>query len=96
MSDWTEQKKLKQKQRLQERSEYIRSKKTDVPCHDCGGKFPPYCMDFHHLNEGTKHYALKHRSFVDKMSTCSIKRIDEELSKCVIVCANCHRIRHNT
>ena len=74
--------------------EYILSKKN-VPCADCGGRFPTYCMDFHHIDEDTKP-AMGHRSLKNYMKDLSIKRIDEEVSKCVVICANCHRIRHHS
>jgi hypothetical protein len=75
--------------------EYILSKKR-VPCSDCGGLFPEVCMDFHHLDEETKENSLKkwRTSMSGRMRRWSKKRIDEELEKCVVICANCHRIRH--
>ena len=83
------------KKRLEERKDYINSKKN-IPCMDCGGTFPDYCMDFHHLDEETKNPSIGRKSFTDRMSRFSIKRIDEELGKCVIICANCHRVRHRS
>ena len=81
--------------RWNERREYIISKKN-VPCADCGGTFPNYCMDFHHIDEDTKHRGIGRKPFIDKMKQFSIKTIDEEIAKCVVVCANCHRIRHHS
>ena len=82
------------KKRIEERKEYIRSKK-DVPCHDCGNTFPQYCMDFHHIDETTKNPYIGRYSLTERMAKFSIKKIDEELEKCVVVCACCHRIRHH-
>ena len=81
-----------------ERLEYILSKKR-VPCADCGNSFPEYCMDFHHIDEKTKDPALKktnRQSMSGWMQRWSMKRINEELDKCVVVCACCHRIRHQS
>ena len=78
--------------RWAERIEYINSKKR-VPCADCGGEFPEYCMDFHHIVD--KPY-LNRVSIKNYLKDRSVKRIDEELDKCVVVCANCHRIRHHS
>lgn len=58
----------------------------DVPCHDCGGRFPSYVMDFDHVR-GKKHRPLS------QMVHYSVERIQEEVEKCDIVCSNCHRIR---
>jgi len=55
------------------------------PCMDCGGTFPPECMDFDHLRD---------KKF--QISQSWNRRLDvliEEISKCDPVCANCHRIR---
>ena len=55
----------------------------EAPCIDCKNTFPPECMDFDHL-PGTEKVAG-----VGAMITSSIA----EISKCDLVCANCHRIR---
>jgi len=57
-----------------------------VPCTDCGGRFPPECMDFDHIR------GQKLRQ-VGQMLMCSELRIAEEIAKCEVVCANCHRTR---
>lgn len=44
--------------------------------------------DFHHVGEEKKLNKL------GVMWSYSWKRIKEELSKCVLLCANCHRIIH--
>ena len=44
--------------------------------------------DFHHEDEGVKEYSLAN------MWAFSWDRIREELGKCVLLCANCHRILH--
>ena len=83
------------RQRREERKAYINSKK-DIPCDDCGRRFPHYCMDFHHLIEETKRPSIGRKGFAEMLSKCSIKTIDEEIAKCVVVCACCHRIRHHS
>jgi len=81
----------------QRNREFIRSYK-DRPCADCGGTFPSCCMDFHHIDEETKDVAAKRNGSAMTAILCrrSKARILEELEKCVVLCANCHRIRHNT
>ncbi len=58
-----------------------------VPCTDCGQVFDPVCMDFDHLDPTTK------TRTVAQMTNFSIKRIQEEIDKCEVVCSNCHRLR---
>ena len=55
------------------------------PCLDCGGLFPPECMDFDHLQD--KSFDIS-TSLSRKLST-----VLNEISKCELVCANCHRVR---
>ncbi len=60
----------------------------DVPCVDCGIKYPPHVMDFDHVR-GVK---------VDDISRMVRVRVGErrlqaEINKCDVVCANCHRER---
>lgn len=57
------------------------------PCTDCGESYPPYVMDFDHLDE-----SLKTRN-VSTMTIWSRAAIEKEISKCELVCSNCHRIR---
>jgi hypothetical protein len=60
----------------------------DVPCADCGGRFPPCALDFDHRDPGQK------RTEVTRMiGRAGTARILDEIAKCDIVCANCHRLR---
>jgi len=67
------------------RRAWLNSLKSD-PCTDCGKTFPPEAMDFDHVM-GQK------TSDISRMYGCRKERIKEELLKCVLVCACCHRIR---
>jgi len=58
-------------------------------CHDCGNSFPDFVYDFHHLDMETKEH---NPSYFIKMNP---KRAKEELKKCIMLCSNCHRIRHH-
>ena len=59
------------------------------PCADCGIEYPPYVMDFDH-RKGKKYNV----SLLTKFS--SEIKLREEIAKCDVVCANCHRERtHN-
>jgi hypothetical protein len=60
----------------------------DVPCADCGERFPPCSMDFDHRDPKEK------RSRVPALiGRAGDARILAEIAKCDIVCANCHRTR---
>lgn len=55
-------------------------------CFDCGQKYDPCVYDFHHLNPEEKDSSWSlHRSW---------NYLKQELDKCILLCANCHRIRH--
>lgn len=73
-----------QKVRLREWVDKIKS----VPCHDCGNIFPPYVMDFDHRDPKMKKFTIG-----GNLASYSRRALEEEISKCDIVCANCHRIR---
>lgn len=60
----------------------------DRPCMDCGGRFPPCAMDFDHRDPTTKRAAVTR--LIGRTGTA---RLLEEVAKCDIVCANCHRRR---
>lgn len=59
----------------------------EVPCMDCGGTFPHYVMQFDHIGDD------KVNSISNLITRASWKRIEEEIAKCELVCANCHAIR---
>lgn len=76
-----------QKHRVDLREE-IQSLKEAAGCQDCKGMFPYYVLDFDH-REGTEKI-----SDVSKIAA-SLRRdmVMEEIKKCDVVCANCHRVR---
>lgn len=53
------------------------------PCMDCGKTYPPECMDFDHVR-GTK---------ISDVSSLRTTKALEEIKKCELVCAVCHRLR---
>lgn len=70
-----------------ENAELIRSAKAR-PCADCGGTFPACVMDFDHVR-GKKMFTIGDHGHL----RVSPSRVREEILKCEVVCANCHRIR---
>ena len=71
----------------QERNKALLKKLKDKPCMDCGVKYPHYVMDFDHRDPETK------TKNISRMLTTSVKTIMDEVAKCDLVCANCHRER---
>ena len=57
-------------------------------CDDCGGTFPVCCYDFHHIDPATKSFEIAPRL------NGNFQTILEEAAKCVMICSNCHRVRH--
>ncbi len=57
-------------------------------CEDCGGVFEACCYDFHHTDPSIKD------SNIARLTGRDFENMKEELDKCVLLCANCHRIRH--
>ena len=73
------------------KKEYLREimrEHKSKPCADCGSEFPFYVMDFDHRDADEKCLS------VSKMAQqMSVRRLFDEIAKCDVVCANCHRIR---
>lgn len=59
-------------------------------CEDCGIVDNQVIYDFHHIHPNEKDFNIsKFRA------TTWNKKIENELDKCVLLCANCHRKRHS-
>lgn len=67
---------------------YIQAVKVDRGCADCGYRGHPAALDFDHLP------GVKKEARLACMAAGATKaKIDAEIAKCEVVCANCHRIR---
>ncbi len=67
--------------------QYVMEYKNSHPCSNCNEN-NWMTLDFAHVNRGTK---------LDNVATLayrpvSIKRLQAEIDKCKVLCANCHRI----
>ena len=76
-----------EKRRRVQRRAWLEKQKA-VPCLDCGGIFPTYCMDFDHRDFGEKRFSIGER-----YANVSMSDLVAEIAKCDLVCSNCHRIR---
>lgn len=64
--------------------------KSTLCCVYCGYNEHPAALDFHHVirqPDNEKVYKL--------VANNSWKRLREEIKKCIVLCANCHRYLHN-
>lgn len=57
-------------------------------CRDCGCTGHPTIFDFHHIDPSEKEYTIGHSKCV------SFEKVKKELDKCILLCSNCHRLRH--
>lgn len=72
--------------RIERNREYVRQIKMNAQCADC--ELADWrVLEFDHLPNSGK---VKQ---ISQIGNWPIARIDEEITKCEIVCANCHRIR---
>lgn len=67
---------------------WLKDYKSTLECENCGENHPA-CLDFHHINSEDKEFAIGR--IKDYMSW---KRLKNELAKCEVLCANCHRKKH--
>lgn len=61
----------------------------DVPCADCGQQYPPWVMQFDH-RPGTK--KLGDVASMVGLAV-SVEKLEAEIKKCDVTCANCHADR---
>lgn len=54
-------------------------------CSVCGYNKSPYALHFHHTDPDAKEFGIARNG-----NTRSWERVKKELSKCVLLCANCH------
>jgi hypothetical protein len=75
------------RQAKEEKLAFVRAAK-DVPCLDCGNRYPYYVMDLDH-RPGTEKICNPASAHL----RMGWDRLKVEIAKCDPVCANCHRIR---
>lgn len=75
-------------QRVNANLAWVTQLKAETPCADCKQTFDPVCMDFDHVR------GVKRKKIVQLVNDGYSKDVIlEEIAKCELVCANCHRIR---
>jgi len=77
------------RQKLSTRAEWSREK-VKRGCSECGYDEHPIALDWHHQEEKSES--------VSKLigQGYSNERIEDEVDSCVVLCANCHRLKKDT
>lgn len=83
---WKEQETARRRRRAADNRQYIRELKLAGKCIDCGFSEHPYALEFDHV-EGPKLFDIS------RLSRKTRATLERELAKCVLRCANCHRMR---
>lgn len=68
--------------------EYLDNYKKEHGCSKCEEK-RHWVLEFHHINPSNKLAGVS-----NMCNSYGIKKIQEEIDKCILVCANCHRDIH--
>lgn len=59
-------------------------------CEICGYNKCISALEFHHIDPKEKDFGIAEKGY-----TRSWNRVKEELDKCILICANCHREIHS-
>ena len=81
--------KLRKRRYINERKKWLNEIKNK-PCVDCGKMYAPWIMDFDHKDGEVKIGSISNLAI---HNTSNFKKIEAEIEKCDLVCANCHRQR---
>ena len=84
--DYYIQKTYKKRETLRQ---WVYELKNKTPCTDCKITYPSYVTDFDHIESK----GIKLGTVSGLINSGSFRQVQEEISKCEIVCSNCHRER---
>lgn len=80
---------LSEEKRRRRNREYVMEVKLKLGCSQCGFNSHPAALDFDHIDPQNKKMGVSQLS----NRTVSIATLDKEMAKCIVLCANCHRIK---
>jgi hypothetical protein len=89
---WRQNRERRKVQRVARRREFavwLRSMKAGRPCADCGQAFDPEAMHWDHIPGKDKVCNIADLSMGHRSREFAL----QEISKCELVCANCHALR---
>jgi len=64
--------------------------KCSIGCESCGYNKCGKALDFHHTNPNTKLFEINKLNWWSFI-TYDNERVKQEIDKCILICANCHR-----
>ncbi len=71
-------------------SKEFRDIKVEKGCKICGFNKSAFALEYHHIDPSTKLFSVS-----KKLTDVSKDKLQEEIKKCVLLCANCHRMVHS-
>ena len=83
-----EKAKIRQSKRREEFKQWYKEYKSNLKCSVCEFSHPA-ALDFHHIDPSEKEFTLG-----SIRESISKEKFLKEIEKCVVLCANCHRIHH--
>lgn len=78
----------KRKEERRQQSEYLSNLKKQYGCQLCQ-ESEPCCLEFHHCS-GKKEFNISQ----SRMMGIGFVKLESEISKCIILCSNCHKKVH--
>jgi hypothetical protein len=72
-----------------ENRKFLQIFKANKGCQICGENHPT-CLDFHHIDATEKSGGIS-----TKCRHWSKARLEKEITKCIVLCSNCHRKIHH-
>lgn len=81
----------KRRQHNEELRQWLRRYKSRLRCAECSESHPA-CIQFHHRDREEKSFTIG--QIIGRRRYISLKKLEKEISKCDILCGNCHAKLH--
>jgi hypothetical protein len=86
---------IKKKAKYRRRNELVRKRRAELimmagaECADCHWGYGDFMFDLHHVDPSKKRFTLTGKNLTRRWT-----EVLTEFNNCVLLCPNCHRIRH--
>ena len=77
------------KQKYQQKKQIVQDLKSQYTCAKCGDS-RGYVLDFHHIDPDKKEQTVARMT----SNNYQLNKVYNEIQKCIVLCANCHREFH--